>query len=99
MWLSPNEKFLFVSNNLSAEVTSLQFSENPLGLSYGDAAFQAAGAIGAAGENAALAVIVNRVLHLGTEAGGAGGGESDLDALDRLDGDDRLGEAPVQPAN
>ena len=34
MWLSPNEKFLYVSNNLSAEVTSLQFSEDPLGLSY-----------------------------------------------------------------
>jgi len=34
VWLSPNEKFLYVSNNLSAEVTSLQFSENPLGLSY-----------------------------------------------------------------
>jgi hypothetical protein len=34
VWLSPNEKFLFVTNNLSAQVTSLMFSEKPLGLSY-----------------------------------------------------------------
>lgn len=34
VWLSPNEKFLYVSNNLSKQVTSLAFSESPLGLSY-----------------------------------------------------------------
>ncbi len=34
VWLSPNEKFLFVTNNLSAQITSLTFSEKPLGLSY-----------------------------------------------------------------
>jgi hypothetical protein len=34
VWLSPNEKFLYVSNNLSKEVTSLGFTESPLGLSY-----------------------------------------------------------------
>jgi hypothetical protein len=34
VWLSPNEKFLFVSNNFSKQVTSLGFSEKPLGLSY-----------------------------------------------------------------
>jgi hypothetical protein len=34
VWLSPNEKFLYVTNNLSAQITSLTFSETPLGLSY-----------------------------------------------------------------
>jgi hypothetical protein len=33
-WISPNGKFLYVSNNLSKQVTSLGFSESPLGLSY-----------------------------------------------------------------
>lgn len=33
-WLSPNGKFLYVSNNLSKQVTSLGFSESPLGISY-----------------------------------------------------------------
>jgi 6-phosphogluconolactonase (cycloisomerase 2 family) len=34
VWLSPNEKFLFVTNNLSAQITSLGFSEAPLGITY-----------------------------------------------------------------
>jgi hypothetical protein len=34
VWLSPNEQFLFVSNNSSKQVTSLGFSESPLSLSY-----------------------------------------------------------------
>jgi len=32
--ISPNEKFLYVSNNLSKQVTSLGFTESPLGVSY-----------------------------------------------------------------
>jgi len=39
---------------------------------------------------------MNGVLHLGAEAGGAGGSESDFDALDRLDGNDGLSEAAIQ---
>jgi hypothetical protein len=34
VWISPNEKFLYVSNNLSTQVTSLAFSESPLDISY-----------------------------------------------------------------
>jgi hypothetical protein len=34
VWLSVDEKFLFVSNNSSKQVTSLAFSESPLSLSY-----------------------------------------------------------------
>ncbi len=34
VWISPNEKFLYVSNNLSKQVTSLGFAESPLGVSY-----------------------------------------------------------------
>lgn len=34
VWLSPNEKFLFVSNNLTMQVTSLAFEENPPTVSY-----------------------------------------------------------------
>ncbi|HTZ98551.1 MAG TPA: hypothetical protein VMB18_19265 [Terriglobales bacterium] len=33
-WLSPNGKFLFISNNLSKQVTSLGFSESPLSVTY-----------------------------------------------------------------
>jgi hypothetical protein len=34
VWLSANEKFLFVSNNSSKQITSLAFAERPLSLSY-----------------------------------------------------------------
>jgi hypothetical protein len=34
VWLSADEKFLFVSNNSSKQITSLAFVENPLSLSY-----------------------------------------------------------------
>jgi len=34
VWLSPNEQFLFVSNNSSKQLTSLAFAESPLSLSY-----------------------------------------------------------------
>ncbi len=34
VYLSPNQKFLYVSNNLSKQITSLTFSESPLKLSY-----------------------------------------------------------------
>jgi len=34
VWLSPNEKFLFVSNNVTKQITSLAFDENPPTLSY-----------------------------------------------------------------
>ncbi|HXM19990.1 MAG TPA: hypothetical protein VN948_01830 [Terriglobales bacterium] len=34
VWLSVDEKFLFASNNSSKQVTSLGFTEKPLGLSY-----------------------------------------------------------------
>jgi hypothetical protein len=34
VWLSADEKFLFVSNNTSKQITSLTFIENPLSLSY-----------------------------------------------------------------
>lgn len=34
VWLSADEKYLFVSNNSSKQLTSLGFSESPLGLSY-----------------------------------------------------------------
>jgi hypothetical protein len=34
VWLSVDEKFLFVSNTSSKQVTSLGFTEKPLGLSY-----------------------------------------------------------------
>jgi len=34
VWISPNEKFLYVANNLSKQVTSLGFSESPLSVTY-----------------------------------------------------------------
>lgn len=34
VWFSPNDKFIFVSNSLSGQITSLGFSENPLTVSY-----------------------------------------------------------------
>jgi hypothetical protein len=34
VWISPNGKFVFVSNNLSKQVTSLSFTESPLSLNY-----------------------------------------------------------------
>ncbi len=34
VWLSPNEKFIYVTNNLSAQITSLAFTEATLGLTY-----------------------------------------------------------------
>jgi hypothetical protein len=34
VWLSADEKFLFVSNNTSKQITSLAFVESPLSLSY-----------------------------------------------------------------
>ena len=34
VWINPNEQFLYVANNLSKQVTSLGFSENPLSLYY-----------------------------------------------------------------
>ena len=35
LWLSPDEKFLFVTSGGLPRVTSLSFSENPLNISYG----------------------------------------------------------------
>lgn len=35
LWLSPDEKFLFVTSGGLPRVTSLNFSENPLNISYG----------------------------------------------------------------
>ena len=34
VWISPNEKFIFVANNLSKQVTSLGFTETPVNVSY-----------------------------------------------------------------
>lgn len=93
VWLSPNEKFLFVANNLSKQVTSLGFAESPLNVSFvGTATLQDSGQIISIGGLTTVSPNGNGGGLYVAEFSGDG-----LVGLLRINADGTLTEAPASP--
>lgn len=95
VWISPNEKFLYIANNLSNQVTSLGFTESPLAISYvGITTLQDSGNILSIGE-------LTTVSPFGTGGGiyvaEFPGGNDGLVGLLQINPDGTTTEAPDSP--